>query len=162
MSELLPRPSLLGRSHADACKLGQAGEPLSPRRDLLFGTRGIKRPMVALVTKQNMGPCRHALAQMVVAGVMTVHPPLRPGQAPPTPANTEPRVLTFTPPPREPEPGRRPSAPTQATPTQAAPTQATPRPTSPAPASPGRPGERVVTYERTIIADFNPATGEDE
>ncbi len=160
MSELLPRPSLLGRSHADACRLGEAGETLSPRRGLLFGTRGIKRPMVALTTKQNMGPCRHALAQMVVAGVMTVHPPLRPGQAPPTPANTEPRVLTFTPPPREPEPGRRPAAP--APPAQTAPpTQAAPRP-APAPASPGRPGERVVTYERTIIADFNPATGEDE
>lgn len=141
INELLPRPSLLGRSHEDACRLGLASEPLSPRRNLLFGTRGIKRPMVALVTKQNMGPCRHALAQMVVAGVMTVHPPLRPGQAPVQPPS-EPRVLTFTPPPREPEPGRRPAA------------------AIPAPPAPQT--GRVVTYERTVIADFNPVSGEEE
>ncbi len=158
--ELLPRPALLSRCHADARRLARAGAPARVRIDLLFGSRGIKRPMVALVTKQNLGPCRHALAQMVVAGVMTVHPPLGPGQAAPVTTTSAPRVLTFTPPPRgDPDTGRPPSS---ARPPVASGT----RPPAPAPArgaapAPKRAGSNV-TYERSVLEDFEPPPTKDD
>jgi|GEM_PF-4541023 len=44
-------------------------------RQLLYGppNRRIKYPLVSLMTSQELGPCRHALAQRVVAGTMEVH-----------------------------------------------------------------------------------------
>ncbi len=48
------------------------------RDNILFGERGLKWPMMALRTQMELGPCRHALAQMVVAGEMVVFPPFVP------------------------------------------------------------------------------------
>jgi hypothetical protein len=45
------------------------------RDNILYGERGLKWPMMALRTQMELGPCRHALAQMVVAGDMVVFPP---------------------------------------------------------------------------------------
>jgi hypothetical protein len=177
------------RTHADARRLGRAVDTHEFHRDILRGSRRIARPMMAIATKQNMGPCRHALAQMVVAGVMTVTPPLRPGQAPPAPASSGPRVLTFTPPPlpdeEPPRPPRsapspvarpgaapagpgaaaRPAAPASAGPARpASPGSAAPaRHASPGSAPPARPASGpTVTYERKVIEDFNPFPTEDD
>ena len=43
-------------------------------RQLLYGPAGrrIRHPLVALMTSQDLGPCRHALAQRVVAGTLEI------------------------------------------------------------------------------------------
>lgn len=46
--------------------------------DLLYGDRQFGWPLAALRAQQELGPVRHALSQMVVAGVMTVFPPWGP------------------------------------------------------------------------------------
>ncbi len=44
-------------------------------RPLVFGTRAIRWPGIAFHVRIDMGPARHALSQMVVAGhVAFVHP----------------------------------------------------------------------------------------
>lgn len=43
---------------------------------ILFGNRGWMWPAIALQTTQDLGNCRHALSQMVVAGTMTIYPPI--------------------------------------------------------------------------------------
>ena len=48
------------------------------RENILFGERGLKWPLMALRTQMDLGPARHALAQMVVAGEMVVFPPFVP------------------------------------------------------------------------------------
>lgn len=61
--------------------------------DLLYGDRALKWPLLALMSDADLGHARHALSQMVVAGTMTVHPPIvirtdqdrREGEAPPEP-----------------------------------------------------------------------------
>jgi hypothetical protein len=45
------------------------------RRDLLYGGRALRWPIMALRTSLDFGPVRHALAQMVVSGEMVVFPP---------------------------------------------------------------------------------------
>lgn len=50
---------------------------------VLVGKREFGWPLLALQVQTSIGPCRHALAQMVVAGTMTVFPPFmsnRPGK----------------------------------------------------------------------------------
>ncbi len=49
------------------------GSPTSP----LMGTRRFDYPFLAARVKTHMGPARHALSQMVVAGIMTHQPPVR-------------------------------------------------------------------------------------
>lgn len=190
MNELVQPRGGLSATHADARRLGEASVGLLTREDMLFGRRGIKRPLVAITTKKELGNCRHALSQMVVAGVMTVMPPMRPGQPADPAPSVGPRVLTFTPPPpKEPEEGQAPVAvKPPAPPVRPAPA-ATPAPAAralPAPRSPSvvapRPaagvaarvppaskgpapvvrGDRVVTVERKILEDFNLLPKEDE
>ena len=45
---------------------------------VLHGIRTLRFPLIALTTRRSMGPSRHVLSQMVVAGTMTVHPPYNP------------------------------------------------------------------------------------
>lgn len=168
MSELVPTRGPLSRSHRQAVQLGEAAEHPAFHRDLLYGRRGIKRPMVALTTKKELGNCRHALSQMVVAGVMTVHPPMRPGERSKDAAAAEPRVLTFTPPPprdAEAEPQARP-APRAVVPSPP-PKAPGPPPTARTPRAERAPnrvdlGDRVLTFERRTVEDFNPHPTEDE
>ena len=44
--------------------------------DRLYGEREQKWPMLALQSSPDLGNCRHALSQMVVAGTMDVRPPI--------------------------------------------------------------------------------------
>jgi len=44
----------------------------------LHGYRVKRYPLMALTTQRSMGPSRHILSQRVVAGTMTVSPPLTP------------------------------------------------------------------------------------
>ena len=44
----------------------------------LHGYRIKRYPLLALTTQRSMGPSRHILSQRVVAGTMTVSPPLTP------------------------------------------------------------------------------------
>jgi hypothetical protein len=46
----------------------------------LNGIHVMRFPLIALTTRRAMGPARHILSQMVVAGTMTVHPPYNPVQ----------------------------------------------------------------------------------
>lgn len=41
-----------------------------------LGERQFGKPMIALTTQQKLGPVRHALSQMVVAGTMVTQPPI--------------------------------------------------------------------------------------
>jgi hypothetical protein len=114
---LRPLPSLAFAASQRGEHLADERSALEFHQDRLFGGRGLRRPLIAVATKKDMGPARHALAQMVVAGTMVVHPPLKAGAGPPPPAEMGPRVLTFTPPPiaepaaAPPPPPPRPSAP---------------------------------------------------
>jgi hypothetical protein len=47
---------------------------------VLHGSRVLRFPLIALTTRRSMGPSRHVLSQMVVAGTMTVNPPYNPDQ----------------------------------------------------------------------------------
>jgi hypothetical protein len=47
---------------------------------VLHGFHAMRFPLIALTTRRSMGPARHILSQMVVAGTMTVHPPYNPDQ----------------------------------------------------------------------------------
>lgn len=50
---------------------------------LLYGQRRFGWPMMALQTQRELGPVRHAVSQMVVAGTMTIYPPwLKPPEPP--------------------------------------------------------------------------------
>ena len=87
MTPLMPasaeRPTPLGRMHAHAARLGafvHEDTGLS-RTDQLYGTRGVKFPMMALLVQRSMGPVRHALSQRTVAGGLKVV--YAPGDAPP-------------------------------------------------------------------------------
>ena len=166
-AELVPVASLFRDVHVRSRRLGQrvVRSLAAARTDLLFGhQRGIKRPLIALTTKKEMGPVRHALSQMVVAGVMTVHPPVRPGAEPVKAAESSaPRVFTFTPPPLPDEPTSEQGQGTMATavPENKSPVRlpasrvpATTRPASgplPAPRSFGP----VVTTERKVVFSFD-------
>jgi hypothetical protein len=92
------RPSPLGRMHAHAAQLGSFvhEEVGLARADQLYGTRGVKYPMMALLVQRSMGPVRHALSQRTVAGGLKVV--YAPGDAPPD-AGAAPR------PPSPPSPG---------------------------------------------------------
>lgn len=89
------RPSALTISHRQSRRLGLARSDVQLRRwrSLLYGTdlRKLRRPLLALEVAQEMGPCRHAVAQRHVAGFMSVH-------FPPPPSNTaRPGLPTFKP-----------------------------------------------------------------
>jgi len=48
---------------------------------VLCGQRVRRYPFICLTTQRSMGPYRHILSQMVVAGTMTVQPPFIPDQS---------------------------------------------------------------------------------
>lgn len=80
----LQNSSLLRREHPRAARFGEVAMGLSQKfhQDTLLGTRSFGWPLMALQVQSSLGPCRHALSQMVVAGTMTVFPPFmstRPG-----------------------------------------------------------------------------------
>jgi hypothetical protein len=165
-AELVPVASLFKDAHVRSRRLGQrvVRSLAEARSNVLFGDqRGIKRPLIALTTKKEMGPVRHALSQMVVAGVMTVHPPMRPGAEPAKAAEVSaPRVFTFTPPPL-PEDVPEDTVPFPGTPapqekrTTGLPPSGAPASRSPSPAaSPAsRPFGPVVTTERKVVFSFD-------
>jgi hypothetical protein len=51
------------------------------KSSILHGFHVVRFPLIALTTRRAMGPARHVLSQMVVAGTMTVHPPYNPVQS---------------------------------------------------------------------------------
>jgi hypothetical protein len=57
--------------------LGQEKIVFLPKehKDILQGERGTRYPLMCLTTQRTMGPSRHVLAQMVVGGSMSIHPP---------------------------------------------------------------------------------------
>ncbi len=72
--------STVGRHGYDTATLlaRQVDQRLARKADsLCMGMRHFGKPMMAITAKQEMGPVRHALSQMVVAGVMTSHPPIQ-------------------------------------------------------------------------------------
>lgn len=85
MSDLLQR-SMLCHTHLRAgrlCRRGPAHRAWAGS-SLLPGRRDFGWPMLSLQAQRELGSVRHALAQRVVAGTMTVTPPLL-IQAPPRP-----------------------------------------------------------------------------
>lgn len=66
-------------------RLSEAAVQLTGRAhsSLLHGERNFGWPTLALRTSFTLGPVRHALSQMVVAGTMTIFPPFVPNRAPP-------------------------------------------------------------------------------
>lgn len=76
--------SPLRREHTKAARLQApaTGKATHFHQDILLGERNFGWPLMALRTQTSIGPCRHAISQMVVAGTMTVFPPFmstRPG-----------------------------------------------------------------------------------
>ena len=83
-------PSPLRTNHGLAVRLSLRG-PLRSAwsgHSLLAGHRVFGWPLMALHASRDLGPVRHALAQRVVSGTMTVHPPLL-IQAPPEPTSSD-------------------------------------------------------------------------
>lgn len=78
MSKLPIQP--LRQTHRPAGRLFRISAHSTPRfrGDLLYGDRQFGWPLAALRVQQELGPVRHALSQLVVAGVMTVFPPWGP------------------------------------------------------------------------------------
>jgi hypothetical protein len=66
-------------NHDSAVRLGRKYDRrLATNADsVCMGVRQFGKPMMALVTQQKLGPVRHALSQMVVAGTMTTQPPVQ-------------------------------------------------------------------------------------
>lgn len=132
---------VLAAQHGVAMRLGEQARMLPFREDSLYGTRSVKKPLIAITTKKDPGPVRHALSQMVVAGTMTVHQ--SPAGMPLPSPGSQPRVFTFTPPPV--------SEKTEQTPPKPAVGVIPPRQK---PAQPAQP----PMLERTVIFDFNAPT----
>ena len=61
---------------------------IEPTQTSVLHGRHVKRyPLIALTTQRSMGPSRHILSQMVVAGTMVVHPPYNPKHSSPKATN---------------------------------------------------------------------------
>ena len=68
--------SPMRRSHDRATRFHRRALEARLHSDMLHGERGSTWPMMALQCTQELGDCRHALSQMVVAGTMSVYPPI--------------------------------------------------------------------------------------
>jgi len=68
--------SPMRRSHDLATRFHRMALRAPLHSDLLHGERVYQWPLLALQTTQDLGNCRHALSQMVVAGTMDVYPPI--------------------------------------------------------------------------------------
>jgi hypothetical protein len=64
-------------SHAEAIRMGRIARQNTGAVffDLLRGRRSLRYPVMSILVSKDLGPCRHALAQRVVAGTMHVHFP---------------------------------------------------------------------------------------
>ena len=64
-------------SHAKAIRMGRLARrnTVAVFFDLLRGRRSLRYPVMSILVQKDLGPCRHALAQRVVAGTMHVHFP---------------------------------------------------------------------------------------
>ena len=79
--------------HAQVMLLCGKGTRAPLHANVLYGERSMKWPLLALMCDADLGSARHAISQMVVAGTMTVHPPIViqkereewEGEAPPEP-----------------------------------------------------------------------------
>jgi hypothetical protein len=78
MLERHPSPLMLD-AHSVAVRLSDERDAAlaEKRTSLTCGRRQFGSPMMALQAKKSLGPCRHALTQMVVAGSMVVNPPVQ-------------------------------------------------------------------------------------
>jgi hypothetical protein len=67
------------KSHDDAVLLASNNEKqfAENAKSYCHGRRQFGRPMLALTAKKSLGPVRHILSQMVVAGSMKVNPPVQ-------------------------------------------------------------------------------------
>ena len=77
MKNFAPSASPLARAHHDACRIGQTCHQPGPvkLRRLLFGRRSLRIPVMSVINDRELGRCRHALAQRVVAGTLEVQIP---------------------------------------------------------------------------------------
>lgn len=80
----LPRELIVGgplsrQNHAAAVKLAEHRSFVLVQNlaSVVRGRVHFGRPMMALATEKKLGPVRHAVAQMVVAGTMVVQPPVQ-------------------------------------------------------------------------------------
>ncbi|MFH1466871.1 MAG: hypothetical protein ABIO70_20980 [Pseudomonadota bacterium] len=66
------------RSHERSSRFGRIAMERTAAGHLqtLYGQRTTKHPLSALRVQQDLGACRHALSRMVVAGIMTITPPI--------------------------------------------------------------------------------------
>lgn len=66
-------------AHEEAVRLSAPRELVDlakPAASVCHGRKQMGRPMMAMMTKKNLGPVRHAIAQMAVGGTMVVQPPI--------------------------------------------------------------------------------------
>lgn len=69
--------SPLAHAHQSACRIGKPSHQpkvISHRR-LLYGWRALRIPVISVMNDRELGHCRHALAQRVVAGTLEVQIP---------------------------------------------------------------------------------------
>lgn len=73
----------LSFSHSDAIRMGRLARRHTGAVffDLLRGRRSLRYPVMSILVQKDLGPCRHALAQRVVAGTMHVHFPFEEREA---------------------------------------------------------------------------------
>ena len=74
--DLLQHGSPFGARYHEACRMGRhAMRGTSSNKEvLIYGLRGaVKHPLMSVLVQREFGNARHALAQRVVAGTMTVH-----------------------------------------------------------------------------------------
>ena len=69
--------SPLRARHGEACRAGVRAHspPIARMRRLLYGHRALKFPVLAVMVASDLGNCRHALAQRVIAGTHEVQLP---------------------------------------------------------------------------------------
>ena len=72
MSEIATPRAILSARQGTGLHVSRIGDHASQ----LMGYRQFRRPYLAMTSSTNMGPARHVLAQMVVAGVVHHQPAL--------------------------------------------------------------------------------------
>ena len=72
---LKKQPTPLTNSYAESIRMGRLARRNTGAVffDLLRGRRSLRYPVMSILVQKDLGPCRHALAQRVVAGTMHVH-----------------------------------------------------------------------------------------
>ena len=82
----------LRERYREASAFWLAAHALTPRfrKDVLFGARIAPPIRAAMLTERKLGLCNHVLDQMIVAGTMTVFPPMQVRVSPPPPSSPSP------------------------------------------------------------------------